>query len=262
MTELRKYPRTQHIEGSSLQPDDHDLGQVPFALLEGRHLVVEEKLDGANSAVSFTHAGELRLQSRGHFLTGGPRERHFAPLKAWASRYRDDLHERLGNRYVMYGEWLFAKHTIFYDALPHLFMEFDVLERETGRFLSTVARRELLAGAPVVSVPVLHEGELGSLDALTSLVGPSLYKTPRWRERLATTAAAHGLDASRVRADTDPSDDAEGLYVKDESGGEVVGRYKWVRASFLTSVVESGSHWLERPIVPNELRAGADLFAA
>ena len=30
--------------------------------------------------------------------------------------------------------------------------------------------------------------------------------------------------------------------------------------SFLTSVVESGSHWLSRPIVPNQLRAGVDLF--
>jgi hypothetical protein len=39
-----------------------------------------------------------------------------------------------------------------------------------------------------------------------------------------------------------------------------VGRYKFVRASFLTSVVESGSHWLKRPIVPNQLRPGVDLF--
>ena len=37
-------------------------------------------------------------------------------------------------------------------------------------------------------------------------------------------------------------------------------RYKWVRASFLTSVVDSGSHWLKRPIIPNQLRAGVNLF--
>jgi hypothetical protein len=141
-------------------------------------------------------------------------------------------------------------------------MEFDVLDRETGTFLSTPARRELLDGAPVASVPVLREGEVRSLGELTGLVGPSLCKTPHWRDRLDSAATAQGLDVARVRAETDPSDDAEGLYVKDEADGGVVGRYKWVRASFLTSVVESGSHWLDRPIIPNELRGGADLFAA
>lgn len=42
----------------------------------------------------------------------------------------------------------------------------------------------------------------------------------------------------------------------------MLGRYKWIRASFLTAVVDSGSHWLARPIVPNRLADGVDLFAA
>jgi hypothetical protein len=41
----------------------------------------------------------------------------------------------------------------------------------------------------------------------------------------------------------------------------VLGRYKWIRASFLTSVLDSGSHWLNRPIVPNQLASGVELFA-
>ena len=36
--------------------------------------MVEEKIDGANSAVSFDGDGGLLLQSRGHYLTGGYRE--------------------------------------------------------------------------------------------------------------------------------------------------------------------------------------------
>ena len=62
----------------------------------GEHIVVEEKLDGANSAISFDDGGELRLQSRGHFLTGGPRERHFAPMKAWAATIAAPLRDRVG----------------------------------------------------------------------------------------------------------------------------------------------------------------------
>ena len=50
------------------------------------------------------------------------------------------------------------------------------------------------------------------------------------------------------------------MYVKVEASGQVVERYKYVRASFLTSVVESGSHWLQRPIVPNQLAGGVELF--
>src|SRR6187549_2710810 len=102
---LLKYPRTRHLEGSRLQPGDEDLEQVPFSEIAGRSLVVEEKLDGANAAVSFDETGRPWLQSRGHFLTGGWRERHFAPLKQWAAEHAAALFERLGTRFVMYGEW-------------------------------------------------------------------------------------------------------------------------------------------------------------
>jgi hypothetical protein len=54
----------------------------------------------------------------------------------------------------------------------------------------------------------------------------------------------------------------EGLYIKVEEGGQVVGRYKYIRASFLTAVVDSGGHWLRRPILPNRLADGVDLFGA
>lgn len=51
--EIHKYPRTPHIEGSRLQPGDEDLSQISFSEIAGKHLVNEEKCDGANSAISF-----------------------------------------------------------------------------------------------------------------------------------------------------------------------------------------------------------------
>lgn len=257
---LRKYPRTRHLRGSRLQPGDEDLSAAPFSEIEGRHLVVEEKLDGANSGVCFDEAGTLCLQSRGHYLTGGYRERHFDLLKTWASCHRATLWAALGSRYVMYGEWLYAKHTVFYDRLPHYFMEFDLLDRQTGVFLSTPRRQALLAKTPVQSVPVLHEGTAPSIEALAARVKPSLYKSEQWSQRLLAVAEAEGLRAADVQRETDASAMAEGLYIKVEEGGEVVARYKWVRASFLTSVVDSGSHWIDRPIVPNQLAPGVDLY--
>jgi hypothetical protein len=151
----------------------------------------------------------------------------------------------------VYGEWLYAKHTIFYDRLPHYFLEFDVLDTETGVFLSTARRRELFAGLPVESVPVLWEGVLEDPEALLSLIGPSTCKSPDWRARLEEQARTRHLDPERVRRETDPSDLMEGLYLKVEEDVEVRARYKYVRADFLTAVLDSGTHWLRRPIVPN-----------
>jgi hypothetical protein len=260
MLPLHKYPRTHHLEGSRLQPGDEDLDSIPFADLAGKFLVVEEKCDGANSGLSFDPDGTLRLQSRGHYLTGGSREKHFNLLKQWATAHAGPLFERIGSRHVVYGEWVYAKHTVFYDLLPHYFLEFDVFDREQGVFLSTERRRELLAGQQLVSVPVLWQGQPQRLDELTSLVGPSRYKSAGWRERLTSLCHSLRLDPDRVWKETDSSELMEGLYVKQEEGGQVVGRYKWIRASFLTTVLDSGTHWLRRPIVPNQLAPGVDLF--
>lgn len=252
---MHKYPRTRHIRGSRLQRGDHDLSAVPFGELAGRHLVVEEKLDGANAGISFGPGGRLLLQSRGHYLQGGPRERHFSPFKAWAASVAPLLRPRLGERYVLYGEWLYAKHTVFYDALPHHFLEFDVLDTRDGTFLSTPRRRELLEGIPVVPVPVLHSGPLERLEDLTSLVGPSAYRTPAWREALAESAEAVGADPRRALAETDDSDLMEGLYVKVEEGGRTVDRLKWVRPGFTNALLDSGTHWFDRPLIANRTAA-------
>jgi hypothetical protein len=257
---MHKYPRTHHLEGSRLQPGDEDLDCVPFEALRGRHLVVEEKLDGANAGVRFDASGRPLLQSRGHFLTGGVREKHFNLFKQWANAVAHDLRPALTDRYALYGEWLYAKHTVYYDALPHYLLEFDILDLQTGEFLSTEFRRMLLEGLPIVPVPVLYDGPATSLEELVALVGPSRYKSGGWRDHLTEEAAGRGLDVETALRETDPSDLMEGLYVKVEEGGRVVGRYKWVRADFLTAVVDSGTHWLRRPIIPNRLAAGVDLF--
>ncbi len=257
---MRKYPRTPHLEGSRLQPGDEDLDAVPFARLAGRFLVVEEKLDGANAGLRFDADGRLCLQSRGHFLTGGEREKHFHLFKQWAHTHADAFRQVLSSRYLLFGEWLYAKHTIFYDRLPHYFLEFDVFDTATGDFLSTERRRTLLAGLPLASVPVLRMGPIQNLDELTALVGPSLYKCAGWRERLTEIAQAKELDTERVWKETDPAGEMEGLYIKVEEDGRVVERYKYIRASFLASVLDSGGHWLKRPIVPNQLQDGVDLF--
>ncbi len=257
---ILKYPRTPHLEGSRLQPGDEGHEHVPLASLRGQHAVVEEKLDGANVGISFTAGGELLLQSRGHYLGGG-RERHFALFKQWGSVHEARLLERLEDRYVMYGEWLHAKHSVSYDVLPHYFCEFDVYDRRDGMFLSTPRRQALLAGSPVLSVPVVHEGELpSSVKALLALVRPSLAKSARWRQAFEESVERQGLDLALAWKQTDKSVLSEGLYVKVENEREVLGRFKWVRPDFVQTILDSGSHHSTRPLIPNGLAAGADIY--
>lgn len=259
---IKKYPRTPHLEGSRLQPGDEDLSQIPFEAIKERHLVIEEKCDGANSAVSFDQNGELLLQSRGHYLTGGYRERHYNLMKQWAMIHRDAFYRVLGTRYIIYGEWMYAKHTVFYDALPHYFLEFDILDRETGIFLDTSTRHAMLEKLPVVSVPVLGEGTYQKKEELLKLLGQSRYVTGNQRQNLTDEAVKLKLDAERACQETELSGLMEGLYIKVEEDGQVVDRMKFVRAAFLQCVDFSESHWIDRPIIPNQLAVPMEsLFA-
>lgn len=252
--EIKKYPRTPHIEGSRLQPGDEDLSQIPFEAIKGKYIVIEEKVDGANTAISFRDDGEMLLQSRGHYLTGGYRERHYEFMKKWAAVHRGLFREVLGCRYIMYGEWLYAKHTIYYNRLPHYFMEFDIFDREKGVFLDTPSRRKITGGLPICSVPVLTTGAFDSKDEVLKYLGQSLYISGDHMTELREKSLAQGLDADRVIAETDPESLMEGFYFKVEENGTVVDRMKFVRRSFLQAVDQSGSHWLDRPIVLNGLR--------
>jgi hypothetical protein len=70
----------------------------------------------------------------------------------------------------------------------------------------------------------------------------------------------HGLDPIQVQRETDPSPLMEGLYIKAEAGGVVTGRSKYIRAGFLQTVLDSESHWQDRPLLPNRLQAGVVVF--
>lgn len=254
-TRMFKYPRTRHIEGSRCQPGDEDLESERFAVLKDCHVVVEEKVDGANAGISFDRDGTLKLQSRGHYLTGGAREKHFTLFKQWAQTYAVDFFERVGDRYIIFGEWLYAKHTMFYNQLPHYFMEFDIFDTETSTFLDTPSRAELLKGLPIFSVRVLHSGRIRTHAELTGMIGPSAFISEGHLDELKSACVSRGLNVDRAMKETDPETTMEGLYIKVERDGIVAERYKYVRASFLTAVTQADGHWLSRAIIPNRLRS-------
>ena len=256
---LFKYPSTPHLEGSRLQKGDDESSRLVLANMVGQHAVLEEKMDGANCGISFSSTAQLQLQSRGHFLTGGASERQFNLLKPWAACHEEALFDVLEDRYVMFGEWMFAKHSMFYDALPHFFLEFDVYDKQQKIFLSTPRRQALLASAPVVSVPVLHAGPLP--HALDRWVGPSVGRGSDWQESLREEAEHRRLDVERVVSQTDGDGRSEGLYLKFEDSDCVLARAKFVRSSFTQTILDGDGHWNRRPTIANRLRSGVDIFS-
>mgnify|MGYP001086558715 FL=1 len=261
MEQIYKYPRTRHLEGSREQAGDEDLKCVKFSEIRGKYLVFEEKVDGANCGISFGRDGKMYLQSRGHFLNGGYGERQFDLFKLWAGCFENQLCRLLGERYVMYGERLYAKHTVFYDRLPHYFMEFDIFDKKEGRFFSTRKRKEFLENAPFIqSVRVLAEGTCEALGGIEKWIGPSLFISKESKENLRIQCQKNRVDFESALRQTDLTGIMEGIYIKVEDGDYVTDRLKFVRGSFLNTILDSESHWVNRPIVANGLADGVDLF--
>lgn len=209
-----KYPRTYHLSGSKGISDG-----IPFSAVLNHNLTIEEKVDGSCVGIAFNQ-DNLCLKHRNHEVIGP----EWDLLKKWIKDHEELFYDLLENKYIMYGEWLYATHTIHYDRLPHFFLEYDIFDLRNQCFLSTKRRQEMLKDTPIVSVKTLNQGNFKSIKEIISLWGQSYYRN---------------------------SGPMEGLYLKVEDDIEVLNRYKFISKDFLDQILSSGSHWMERPLTKN-----------
>jgi hypothetical protein len=244
-----KLPRTLHIEGSRLPQGKTDPEAIEFTKLAGQFLVVEEKLDGAGVSIFFDDKLELQVWHRGSPATS----KEFHQLHNWVRTHQDRLFKLLEDRFVLFGEWMFNKHTVFYDRLPHYFIESDIYDRLGMIFLSTEGRKALLTNHTdyIRQVPVLATLRPQSLKQLTDLIVTPFYQSDDWRNSLRKQCKMLDQPLDKVLAQTDQSDLSEGLYVKQEEERRVSGRYKYVRFGFLETIINSGSHTMDREPIHN-----------
>jgi RNA ligase len=145
-------------------------------LLSGK-VRVEEKLDGANISIAVCAHGRLEVASR-----GGPgatdRGGHLGRVRAWAAERSDALRPLLADGFLLYGEWLLTRHGVGYEALPDLFVGFDLLDPATG-WIPLSDRDELLRQAGVRAPHTLGEFDGLDLGAVDALIGPSIFGAPR-----------------------------------------------------------------------------------
>ena len=61
MKQIYKYPKTYHLQGSRLQFQKRAKAEIPFQAIALRPVVMEEKMDGTNVAISFDDTGKILL---------------------------------------------------------------------------------------------------------------------------------------------------------------------------------------------------------
>lgn len=237
-----KYPRTPHLFGSKGTDDDKHLGEAESTrFIADESLIVEEKIDGTNVGIHFSDGGEFVLQCRGHLITEGMHPQYDL-FKQWGAVKRLVLEQRLENRYILFGEWVYARHSIHYRQLSHYFFEFDIYDKQRQLFLDLAQRLSLLEGSGIPTVPVIHTGRLKRAE-LAKLIGPSRFGS---HFEHPTTKQTDNL--------------MEGLYLRIEADGAVQGRAKFVRPEFVEKIKQS-THWQQQILVPNELAAQVDIWS-
>jgi len=225
MDTFHKYPSTPHIFwlGAATPRDDKVLAPDEADTFLDGHIIVEEKVDGANVGISFSKAGDLRIQNRGQYLAGEPHGQ-FNGISHWAQRIEDALFDVLGDSRILFGEWCYAQHSVYYTTLPGWFLGFDVFDETAQAFWSVEKRGCLLARIRFPIVAEIARGYM-STDRLMSLLNrPAAYGAPH----------------------------VEGLYLRRESAGLLEQRAKIVRAEFTDGITE---HWSCKPMTVNECRA-------
>lgn len=239
--EFIKYPRTPHLFESKGTDDDKHLNEEESQqFIADGSLIVEEKIDGTNAGIHFAANGELVLQCRGHLITKGMHPQYDL-FKQWTAVKRCVIEERLEDRFILFGEWVYARHSVHYRQLPHYFFEFDIYDKNEMTFLSLERRMQLLDGTGIATVPVFHRGAIGK-EALADLIGASRFGSQF---------------ENPITGRTDNL--MEGLYLRTEAAGVVTGRAKFVRPEFVEKVKQS-THWQHQAMVPNLLKEGTDIW--
>ena len=139
-----------------------------LAFSKGEHITITEKCDGSNASIGFED-GELSCFSRKQKLSPENTLRGFYTFVQTldAEKFR----EVLGDRYVVFGEWL-VSHTIKYPATRlSKFYVFDVWDTEVEQYVPWSVTKDFAAKLGLTTVPLFYDGPFVSWEHVQSFVG-------------------------------------------------------------------------------------------
>ena len=145
----------------------------------GEDIVIQEKIDGSNASIRYDEeSGTLKAFSRRLELNADNTLNGFWDYVQTLNL--DTFKEILGSRYIVFGEWMGAKHAIKYpENVYGKFWMFDVWDTQTEQYLPYEETRsfydKLIACGNEENkfnfVPVFYIGKFESLEKTSELVG-------------------------------------------------------------------------------------------
>lgn len=165
-----KFPRTRHILNLGCATRD-DLIMTPQEVemtFLHHELFIEEKIDGANMGISIRN-NQLCAQNRSHYVSSAYHPQ-FKLLDKWLAQKAEDLWRILdSDRYILYGEWVYAKHSIQYKQLPDWFIAFDMYDKLEEKFWSRPRLERHLDGSNIQLIPLVSRGAFNNIGQLRVL---------------------------------------------------------------------------------------------
>lgn len=168
--QIIKFPRTKHMFNlGAASRDDLILSQDDIKLFLNTMLYIEEKIDGANMGFSIKNF-KIIAQNRSHYVNSGYHPQ-FKLLDDWIQNHTRDLFEILGDETkILYGEWVYAKHSIPYNNLPDYFVAYDLYDVIEQRFYARERLEKLLEGTTVKLIPCVKTGTFKTVQEIVDLV--------------------------------------------------------------------------------------------
>jgi hypothetical protein len=214
-----KYNRTFHAPWSEGATSDDKIAKSVEALINVP-IIISEKIDGGNCSLEYDGC-----YARTH--AAPPTHPSFDFIKSFHANIKHLIPKNI----QIFGENVYALHTIKYSELPHYFLLFNVRDLDSSIW-SSWDEVELWANeiqAP--TVPVLFRGSASSEEELKDLT-KSLMKEP--------SACGGQREGVVVRFAGYISDDMFSYYV-----------IKVVRKNHVDA---KDDHWINKPMVKNGLR--------
>jgi len=129
--------------------------------------------------------GRLRVQNRSHYVDSTSHAQ-FKDLNKWLRRHSDALFALLQGEdeaavasgrgaCILYGEWLYAKHSVPYTRLPDIFIAFDLYDTRAERFVARPVLESRLAGTGIAIVPLVARARLARAADTVQYIGASAF---------------------------------------------------------------------------------------
>ena len=201
------------------------LSKTETKRLLGAKVIIEEKMDGANTGI-IRHKHGFHLQKRGS-LVGQSEHEQFGRFWNWACVQNYDKIMSIPVGHLIYGEWMFAQHHIYYNRLPDYFLIIDILKK--GKFLNRQKKTDFCTEYGFYQVPFIYEGYINLNELLNFM----------------PTVSAYG-------------DRAEGMVVKRYRKKEYM-RGKIVWPEFIKELDDS-EHWTRKKLKINKLVSTGSYF--